>query len=135
MLKLNKKLNRLAAVGSASVLTGISAGKEAFAAATSFNAISQRLTTQISDLPGLFTAVAYIFGVLLAILGLLKIKEHVEQPTQTPLKDGAIKLCIGGALLVVPTFMTAMQDMLAVGGDVDKTQTQLQKISTFNAVK
>jgi hypothetical protein len=139
MLKLNKKLNRLGAYATASLVTGLMSSSGAHAGpapggnATSFNSIAQNITTEIGGLPGFITAMAYIFGTLLAVLGLLKIKDHVENPANAPLKDGAIRLLIGGALFMVPLVTEAMQNMLGTGStgvDVQK----MKGINAFNAV-
>jgi len=58
---------------------------------------------------------AYMMGLLFSVLGVLKIKDHVENPTQTQLKDGAIRLATGGALFLIPVVTTAMQDLVSTG--------------------
>lgn len=137
MLKLNKKLNKLSAYTSASIVTGMMTAGEAKAAAaaggSSFNSIATTITTQIGTLPGFITALAYILGTLFAVLGLLKIKDHVENPSNAPLKDGLIRLAIGGALFVVPIITESMQNLVGTTGtgvDVQK----MTNINTYNAV-
>jgi len=39
----------------------------------------------------------------------LKIKDHVENPSQTPLQHGAIRLLAGGGLLALPVIFAAME--------------------------
>jgi hypothetical protein len=131
MLKLNNKLNRLGAYTSASLVTGLMASKDA--EANSFNSISQTITSQIGGLPGFLTAIAYIMGVIFAVLGILKIKDHVENPSQNPLKEGAIRLAAGGALFVVPIITEAMQNLIGQGG-AGVTAESMQSIDSFNAV-
>jgi len=120
MLKLNKKINKLGAYTSASVITGIMSVGQASAApapaGNSFNKISENVIGGISNLPGFITALAYILGSIFAVLGLLKIKDHVENPSNAPLKDGLIRLAIGGALFVVPIITEAMQNLVGTGG-------------------
>ena len=81
----------------------------------SFNSIAESINNNISSLPGLLSALSYLVGLVLGVLGVLKIKDHVEQPTQTPLKEGAIRLAAGGALFALPIIFEAMQS--AIGGD------------------
>ena len=131
MLKLNNKLNRLGAYTSASLVTGLMASKDA--EANSFNSISQTITSQIGGLPGFLTAIAYILGVIFAVFGILKIKDHVENPSQTSLKEGAIRLAAGGALFVVPIITEAMQNLIGQGG-AGVTAESMQSIDSFNAV-
>ncbi len=134
MLKLiNKKVNKLGAYASASLVTGVMTSTEAKAAEASFTTISRTITEQVGGLPGLITALAYIMGVLFAVLGILKIKDHVENPSNTPLKDGAIRLAAGGAFFVVPLVTNAMQNLLGTGGEGVDVQS-MKNINAYNAV-
>lgn len=107
---MKKTYYRLGAAMTAGMLA-VSAG-DAYAAAAgggnNFSSIGSNITGSIASLPGLVTALSYLFGVLLAVLGVMKIKDHVENPSQTPLKDGAIRLAAGGALFALPIISEAM---------------------------
>lgn len=135
MLKLNKKLNRLTAYTSASLVTGLMASKDAHAGGggNTFTTISKTITDQIGGLPGFITAISYIMGVMFAVLGILKIKDHVENPSNTPLKEGAIRLAVGGGLFTVPLITEAMQNLVGTGAGVNVQK--MDNINTFNAVK
>ncbi len=134
MLKLNKKLNRLTAYTSASLVTGLMASKDAHASGgNSFTTITKTITDQIGGLPGFITAIAYIMGVMFAVLGILKIKDHVENPSNVPLKEGAIRLAVGGGLFTIPLITEAMQNLVGTGAGVEVQK--LDNIKTFNAVK
>lgn len=84
-----------------------------------FSKISENIAGSIGSIPGLISAVAYLFGVLIGVLGILKIKDHVENPTQTPLKDGAIRLAAGGALFALPIIFESMLNTIGKGTTVD----------------
>lgn len=100
----------------AAMTTGmLLASSSAHAGGNNFNSIASNINTSISSLPALISALAYLFGVLLAVLGIMKIKDHVENPTQTPLKDGAIRLAVGGALFAVPIILEAMFETIGDG--------------------
>lgn len=99
----------------AAMTAGIVLGSSSAHAANNFASISSNITVGMSQLPGLLTALSYLFGVLLAALGIMKIKDHVENPTQTPLKDGAIRLAVGGALFALPILTEAMSEMIDQG--------------------
>lgn len=134
MLKLNKKLNRLAAYSSASLVTGLMSSTSAKAASdASFTTITQTITTQIGGIPGFITAIAYIMGTLFAVLGILKIKDHVENPSNTPLREGAIRLAVGGGLFVVPLITEAMQNLVGTTGSGVDVQS-MKAINSYNAV-
>src|SRR5438045_3258597 len=77
-------------------------------AANNFSSVATNISTSIASLPGLLTGLAYMFGILLGVLGILKIKDHVENPGQTPIKDGAIRLAAGGALFALPIIYESM---------------------------
>lgn len=73
-----------------------------------FSDIARNITDSIQELPGMVTAISYMIGLLMGVLGVMKIKDHVENPTQTPLKDGAVRLAAGGALFALPIVFEAM---------------------------
>lgn len=90
----------------------------------SFSTIFERVTTSFGGLPGLISMAAYIMGIVFAIGGILKIKDHVENPGQTDLKSGAIRLVVGGALFALPFVMGVMTSTV---GD----QTQNVNVTTL----
>ena len=105
---------------SAAVIVGVLGGAENALAAggasdDDFSSIAGNITRSISELPGLLTGVAYMLGILLGVLGILKIKDHVENPTQTPLQHGAIRLTAGGGLFALPIVYEAMQNTIGQG--------------------
>jgi hypothetical protein len=84
--------------------------------ANNFSSIAKNITTSVADVPGLLTGLAYLFGILIGVLGILKIKDHVENPQQTPLKDGAIRLAAGGGLFALPIVYESMFETVGNGG-------------------
>lgn len=106
-----KTYSKMGALMVAGMVTGHASDAYAQAAKTGnadFGTITKNIIIGIQDVPGLLSALAYLFGILLGVLGVMKIKDHVENPTQTPLKDGAIRLAIGGALFALPLIFEAM---------------------------
>jgi len=102
-------------------------------AGNNFSNIAQNISTSTESIPGLLSALAYLFGILLGVLGVMKIKDHVENPTQTPLKDGAIRLASGGALFALPILFEAMSETIDAGGSGQTvTNAKLKKLQ-FNA--
>lgn len=98
--------------------------------ANNFGNIAQNITTSMSNLPGLLTALSYMFGIMLGVLGVMKIKDHVENPSNTPLKDGAIRLAAGGALFALPIIYEAMINTVGNNG-AQTTAATLNKVQ-FN---
>lgn len=123
-----KKLNRKALQVSAGLSVGMLMSEAAFAG-NNFGNIAKNITTSIANLPGLLSALSYMFGILLGVLGIMKIKDHVENPQQTPLKDGAIRLAAGGALFALPIIYEAMFE--TIGKGAGSKSAELNKVQ-FN---
>lgn len=112
---INKRTLQVGAAFTAGMMLG---GTQAHAAGNNFSSIGSNIIVSIASLPGLLSGVAYMFGILLGVLGILKIKDHVENPGQTPLKDGAIRLAAGGGLFALPIVYEAMSATVGVGANV-----------------
>lgn len=83
------------------------------------NDVFNNILNSTQFIPGLFTAVAYLIGILAGVSGLLKIREHVETPDQVTLKEPVIRLLSGGAMFALPTMMQAAQQTINGGGNVE----------------
>lgn len=86
-----------------------------------FSTIARNINQSIEELPGLISGVSYMLGLLLGVLGILKIKDHVENPTQTPIKEGAIRLVSGGALFGLPVVFESMLNTIGTTGTLVET--------------
>lgn len=86
-----------------------------------FSTIARNINNSIAELPGLISSVSYMLGLLLGVLGILKIKDHVENPTQTPIKEGAIRLVSGGALFGLPIVFESMLNTIGTTGTLVET--------------
>lgn len=114
-----KKFRQKMMVASAATFIGLVSGVEqSFATSTSrstgtsFNTIVNNMESSISGIPGLISGVSYMMGILLGVLGILKIKDHVENPGQTKLQEGAIRLAAGGGLFALPIVYEAMMNTI-----------------------
>lgn len=116
----------------ASITTGlVMAANDAQAAAgNTFSTIAENINTSISSVPGLITGLSYLLGLVLGVLGVMKIKDHVENPQQNPLKEGAIRLAAGGALFALPILFDSMLNTINGGGGTAATT----KAATLNKV-
>lgn len=114
-------------VSALTVVGLLSGAEDAAATGKNFSTIANNVTTSIESLPGLLTGVAYMLGILLGVLGILKIKDHVENPTQTPLQHGAIRLVAGGGLFALPIVYEAMQSTIGSGTAV--SAAELNKVN------
>jgi hypothetical protein len=109
---------RLMTAGAATFIGLVSGVESAFAGNTNFNKIVGNMETSISGIPGLISGVAYMMGILLGVLGILKIKDHVENAGQTKLQEGAIRLAAGGGLFALPIVYEAMRNTIGDQGAV-----------------
>ena len=82
---------------------------QAFAQNTVGDAI-QNFRDSITDTPHLVSAFAYVIGIACGIWGVLKIKDHVDAPMQTPLRAGVLRLLAGGGLLALPMVTEAVKE-------------------------
>lgn len=119
-----KSIKRKYYYGAAATLAVYSAAGASTANATvggenNFSSIATNISASLADLPGLVAIISYLFGLILGVLGVLKIKDHVENPQQTPLKDGAIRLCAGGVLFALPILFEAMFNTAGDGDQAD----------------
>ncbi len=81
-----------------------------------FNEVLSSIIASITHVPTLIAALSYLLALVLGVAGLLKIKEHVEEPERAGLKDGVVRLLAGGALFALPTLYRAMYTTIAGGG-------------------
>ena len=95
-----------------------------------FGDITENMTKSIENIPGLLTALAYLFGLMLGGLGIMKIKDHVENAKQTSLKDGAIRLAVGGALFALPIVYEAAE--YAIGSTDNLADAAFLNAVSFN---
>lgn len=65
-----------------------------------------------NTLPGFIYALSYLIGIVLAVTGLIKLKDHVLNPSQTPLSDFVKRMIAGGALFALPRVMQAAQVLI-----------------------
>lgn len=79
-----------------------------------FNGILGYITGSISDLPMFISVLGYLLGIIFVVGGILRIRDHVNNPSNTPLRNGIISVLVGGMLFALPTVYSAMY--VAVGG-------------------
>lgn len=105
--------HKLAAVATIGVIMG--SHSEAFANATNFRDMSNNIVRASGGFQNLISTVCWIGGAGLGVAGIFKLKQHVDNPGQTPMKDGLIRIGCGGGLLAFPFIQGAMQGSIADG--------------------
>lgn len=85
---------------------------------SNINGILGIIIKSLQNVPGLISAVAYLLGLVMGVTGILKTKEHIENPNQTALREGVIRFLIGGSLLALPMVIAAAHNTIANAGSV-----------------
>jgi hypothetical protein len=115
MLKLlNTKTQKYSAVMMTGAMIGFSnvahATGNTAANGSSFGAYTTSIANNVA--PGwmsTITNVALLGGVALAALGVVNLKQHVENPGNVPMKNGLAKLGFGGILMALGPVISAVQ--------------------------
>ena len=101
---------------------------------TAINDVLENIITGMEDLPGLITGVAYLLGLVSCVSGVLKVKEHVENPDRIELREGVIRLLIGGALFAIPAIFEAVQNTISgtsSGNIINVINSVLPNVTTY----
>ncbi len=122
--------NKMMAAGAATFAGLVSGVESVHAAGNTFNSIVDNMEESISGIPGLISGVSYMMGILLGVLGILKIKDHVENAGQTKLQEGAIRLAAGGGLFAMPIVYEAMRN--TIGDQAAAVQAPAVKAITLD---
>lgn len=122
---------------SAGAIVGFTAGlnaSSAFAGTTSgsgndFSFISNAVSDSMEDFPKLVSVISYMLALLFGVMGVLKIKEHVENPSQVKLNEAVPKLVASGLLLALPLLTEVVLNSVGGEGDAQKAP-ELYKATT-----
>lgn len=87
-----------------------------FITGMTFATMLQNIIAFSSDLPAVVAGVAYLLGLVIATNGVIKIKEHVEEPERVSAKEPTIRLLTAGALFALPHIFRAMYTTISGGG-------------------
>ncbi len=131
-MKRSKISHKLAAIATVGMMTG--ASSEAMATtAVNFKTMSQNIVVASSGFNNLISTVCWIGGAGLGVAGIFKLKQHVDNPGQTPMKDGLIRIACGGGLLSFPFIESAMQGSISDGsaGTVAASNVKMDSVSAF----
>ena len=113
--KLQNMSYRVAALATTGFMLGLS---DAYADTTGFQGASENIQKSAQNIPELISTVAYIGGAGMGVAGVLKLKQHVDNPGQNPLKDGLVRLGAGGGLLALPFVLDSMTSTIGTSGSV-----------------
>ena len=77
-----------------------------------------RFIESVAQVPTLFAALSYLFGLVLAVFAILKLREHVEQPQQVSIWEPIKRFVAGGMFFALPYVMSAAANTIS-GGDIN----------------
>ena len=118
MLKLNTLTTKLSAVILSSATVGFSASTAH--ATNNLNAFLEKTAGETANIPQFLTLISYLIGAVLVVLGVVRLKAHIEQPSQVPMREGIARTAFGGLMLGVPYLIDIAGDtMIATGAGYD----------------
>jgi intracellular multiplication protein IcmD len=93
-----------------------------FATDQSLGNVAQSIRTSMGDVASLITAASYVAGIGFAMMGMLKLKAHKDNPTQVPLSQPLVLLIIAAGLVFLPSIISTAGQTIW-GGDQTSTGT------------
>ena len=122
--------HKLAACATLGMIAGSVSAADA---ATTFKDMSTNIITASSGFNNLISVVCWIGGAGLGVAGIFKLKMHVDNPGQTPMKDGLVRIGCGGALLAFPLIQQAMQGSISNGSlqKINASSLQMDSVTVF----
>ncbi len=64
--------------------------------------VLDNLSGSLRNFPNILTTISFVSGIFLAVSGVLKLKNHVDNPSQIPISDGIKRLIAGGLFIGLP---------------------------------
>jgi hypothetical protein len=108
-----KSYNKTTAFMSAAMMTGLLSSESQ---AQDFETYTKGASDQVTAFPDIVAFICYLGGFVLAALGVVGLKQHVENPGNAPMKNGLAKLGFGGMLMALPPVVGAIQGSGAGAG-------------------
>ena len=68
--------------------------------------VAGTVTDSMTNVAKLITAASYVAGIGFAMMGMLKLKAHKDNPTQVPLSQPIVLLCIAAGLVFLPNLIS-----------------------------
>ena len=124
-----KTYKNTTALMSAALMTGLMSSTAH--ADSSFNKYTEGASEQVTNFPQIVSYLCYLGGFVLAALGVVGLKHHVENPGNAPMKNGLAKLGFGGMLMALPPVTAAIQGSGDASGD---NTNEFLKFSTVNGI-
>ncbi len=85
--------------------------------------MGDQLKTQIGSLTDLIGAASFVVGLVFGASGLMKFKQHSENPQGTPLSHAMVRLVVAGALIALPAVLGTSVGTLFANGPSSTTSS------------
>lgn len=83
--------------------------------AQDMQATSKSVAAGLQDMPTIISGVAYLAGGVMVLGGANKLKMHAENPMQTPLSHGLVRIGVGGVVAALPIMMQWVNNTMSTG--------------------
>ncbi len=107
------------------VLPALLAMLPARAFALSLGEMASAAAADLDRVPAFISITFYILGVVIAGVGLVRLKRHVDHPQATTIGAGIAALLIGAALIAAPAVINAIGETFGAPSGVTLTRPQL----------
>ena len=103
-------------LGSVAVVAAVAlVASPAFAAGGQLSDSLVNTRENLVSLPVFINYASYIIGTALGVAGVSKLKAHVDNPGQTPIKDGLGRIGAAGLFISLPFLLDMIRSTQAVG--------------------
>ena len=107
----------------------VTAPSIALANAQGIEGMGDQLRDQIGSLTDLIGAASFIVGLVFGASGLMKFKQHSENPQGTPLSHAMVRLLVAGALIALPAVLgTSVGTLFGAANNTDSDGAGLENI-------
>lgn len=83
--------------------------------AQDMQATTKSVAAGLQDMPTIISGIAYLAGGVMVLGGANKLKMHAENPMQTPLSHGLVRIGVGGVVAALPIMMQWVNNTMATG--------------------
>ena len=112
-----KSIKKTYYAAGAAFMVGAIAAPGVALAGNNFSSIASNITASTTSIPGMLTALAYLFGILLGVLGVLKIRSDERRVGQACRSGWSTRQAEGSALFALPILFESMFETVGAKGN------------------
>ena len=107
------------------VILAALAASPARALALSLGEMASSAAADLDRVPAFISISFYILGVVIAGVGLIRLKRHVDHPQATTIGSGVMALLIGAALIAAPAVINAIGETFGAPSGIALSRPRL----------